>query len=348
MGVFAVIVSLVSIGNQSPQSGSEALASVASTATQVAPEMATDNPSVDQVIATNIAADLAERADLPVSANVSNLSISLAAKSQLAQSGDSLSYKPSIANGALDNRDVIKYKVKSGDTLASVSDKFNVSKDTIKWANNLSSNSVKKGQTLRILPVDGIMYTTKSGDTLDGIASQYGSDKALIISYNNLELAGSHLKKGTKLILPGGERDNSTGTSAGRSPGGSSYGNSGGISKAHARAAVGNRYAPGNCTWYAYNRRAELGRPIGSFWGNANTWALYASAAGYTVNGTPKNGAVFQSTAGYYGHVGIVESVNSDGSINVSEMNNIALGGFNIVNTRTIPAGQVGQYRYIH
>ncbi|MDN5819753.1 MAG: LysM peptidoglycan-binding domain-containing protein [bacterium] len=338
----------MSIGSQSPQSGGDVLASVSSTASQAAPAMATDNPSVDQVIATNIAADLAERADLPVSANISNLSISLAAKSQLAQSGDSLSYKPSIASGSLESRDVIKYKVKSGESMSDLVDKFNISKDTIRWANGLSSNTLKKGQTLRILPVDGIMYTSKSGDTIDGIASQYGSDKALIVSYNNLELASGHLKKGTRLILPGGEKETPTQSTSGRS-GGSSYGGSnGGISRSFARAAVGNRYALGNCTWYAYNRRAELGMPIGSFWGNANTWGLYASAAGYAVNGTPKKGAVFQSTAGYYGHVGIVESVNSDGSINVSEMNNIALGGFNIVNTRTISAGEVGQYRYIH
>lgn len=308
--------------------------------------MATDNPSVDQVIATNIAADLAERADLPVSANVSNLSISLAAKSQLAQSGDSLSYKPSIASGSLESRDVIKYKVKSGESMSDLVDKFNISKDTIRWANGLSSNTLKKGQVLRILPVDGIMYTSKSGDTIDSIASQFGSDRALTVSYNNLELVGENLKKGTRLILPGGEKDAPT-QSTGRT-GGSSSGSNSGISRSFARAAVGNRYALGNCTWYVYNRRAELGMPIGSFWGNANTWALYASAAGYVVNGTPKKGAVFQTTAGYYGHVGVVESVNSDGSINVSEMNNIALGGFNIVNTQTISAGEVGQYRYIH
>jgi hypothetical protein len=34
-----------------------------------------------------------------------------------------------------------------------------------------------------------------------------------------------------------------------------------------------------------------------------------------------KVGAVFQTSAGYYGHVGIVERVNNDGSFYVSEMN---------------------------
>ena len=33
-------------------------------------------------------------------------------------------------------------------------------------------------------------------------------------------------------------------------------------------------------------------RQVGSFWGNANTWASSAAAAGYTVNRTPEAGAV--------------------------------------------------------
>ncbi len=42
-----------------------------------------------------------------------------------------------------------------------------------------------------------------------------------------------------------------------------------------------------NCTWYVYERRLQLGRPISSFWGNANTWATSARAAGFVVNNTP-------------------------------------------------------------
>ena len=33
-----------------------------------------------------------------------------------------------------------------------------------------------------------------------------------------------------------------------------------------------------------------------------------ARAAGFVVNNTPAPGAIFQTTAGYYGHVGIVET----------------------------------------
>jgi surface antigen len=115
-------------------------------------------------------------------------------------------------------------------------------------------------------------------------------------------------------------------------------------SNPNARAMAGNRYSYGYCTWYAYNRRAQLGRPIGSFWGNANTWDSNAAAGGWTVSYIPIPGAVFQTDSGYYGHVGIVESVNPDGTINISDMNGIA--GWNNVGYRSNV--NPGLYTYIY
>ena len=110
--------------------------------------------------------------------------------------------------------------------------------------------------------------------------------------------------------------------------------------------AVGNKYAYGYCTYYAYNRRAELGRPIGSFWGNAATWAAYARGAGFRVDGSPEVGAVMQNSGGWggFGHVAVVESINSDGSVVISEMNGPA--GWNVIGRRTIT--NPGDFMYIH
>ena len=53
-----------------------------------------------------------------------------------------------------------------------------------------------------------------------------------------------------------------------------------------------------------------------------------------------------QSSAGAYGHVAYVESVNSNGSIRVSEMN---YGhGPGVVTSRTISASQAASYNFIH
>ena len=103
-----------------------------------------------------------------------------------------------------------------------------------------------------------------------------------------------------------------------------------------------NLYTAGQCTWYVYDK---VGGNIGSTWGNANNWASAASSAGYTVNNSPEAGSILQS-AGGYGHVAYVENVNSDGSVEVSEMN--YNGGPFSVSERTISAGEASSYNYIH
>ncbi|TBW80178.1 COG3942 and LysM peptidoglycan-binding domain-containing protein [Staphylococcus warneri] len=127
-----------------------------------------------------------------------------------------------------------------------------------------------------------------------------------------------------------------------------SYSNEAGASL-YSVSNSGNLYNYGNCTYYAFNRRAELGKPIGSLWGDAGSWAVNARNAGFTVNNIPVAGAVFQSNpgtngSGGYGHIGVVESVNSNGTVTVSEMN--WNGGFNVKSYRTIT--NPGSYNYIH
>ncbi|MFH0716486.1 CHAP domain-containing protein [Staphylococcus delphini] len=104
-----------------------------------------------------------------------------------------------------------------------------------------------------------------------------------------------------------------------------------------------NLYTVGQCTYYVFDR---VGGTIGSTWGNASNWANAAAAAGYTVNNRPSAGAILQTTQGAFGHVAYVESVGSDGSVRVSEMNY----GFGpgVVTSRTISASQAASYNYIH
>ena len=108
----------------------------------------------------------------------------------------------------------------------------------------------------------------------------------------------------------------------------------------------------GQCTYYMYNRFAQLGAPIRTTaLGNAAEWPANAAAAGYGVSSTPRAGTaiVFQRGVGgadpVYGHVGFVERVNADGSLFISEMN---VQGLNVISTRTIPAGVAAQATYIN
>lgn len=96
----------------------------------------------------------------------------------------------------------------------------------------------------------------------------------------------------------------------------------------------GNSYDYGYCTWYVKNRR---GASLPNGLGNANTWYSRAAGMGMAVGSTPKPGAVGTTTRGSLGHVVYVESVNPDGSINISEMNAPTWGG---VTYRTAGAGE--------
>ena len=64
---------------------------------------------------------------------------------------------------------VEKYAVKSGDTLASIGSKFNVSVDTIKWANNMKNETIRPGDTLDIPPVTGVVHKVVAGDNIIGV-----------------------------------------------------------------------------------------------------------------------------------------------------------------------------------
>jgi X-X-X-Leu-X-X-Gly heptad repeat protein len=55
--------------------------------------------------------------------------------------------------------------------------------------------------------------------------------------------------------------------------------------------------------------------------GNANEWAHNARAAGIPTSVIPKVGAVGVQYSGTYGHVAWVESVNSDGTLTISQFN---------------------------
>lgn len=348
--MFALLLSVISIGYYQPYAPDSGLAeNVSSVATSAgAPAKVT---KIDEKTATDLAANFAMQTHISVAANVANLSTSLEAQKEIAQSDHTVITKPQIVQPTADSRVVSTYVAKTGDTVQSIAAEHAISEETIRWANDLESDAVDEGRELVILPTDGVMYTVQEGDTFESIAQKYSAVADRIVSYNDLEVTG--IEAGAQIIIPEGVKPAEPApqpqpqtlfaTGQPTAPSGSV------TSFANVGVSAGNRYAFGNCTSYAYERRAALGRPIGSFWGNASTWATNAAAAGFTVNSTPAPGAIAQwnsysstrSVSPYYGHVGIVDRVNPDGTVTISEMN---VRGFNVVSSVTLPASSVDNY----
>ena len=100
------------------------------------------------------------------------------------------------------------YTVKRGDTLYSISRRFNIPVDEIKRLNNLTSNTLTIGQTLILNsevniepnPENGQIYIVQPGDTLFKIATNYNTTVSDIIELNNL--GTTILTPGETLLLP--------------------------------------------------------------------------------------------------------------------------------------------------
>ncbi len=102
--------------------------------------------------------------------------------------------------------EIIEIKVESGDTTSGVAQKFGISTDTIKWANDLESlDSLKPGQTLKILPVTGVSIKVSGGDTVESLAKKYSADQQGIVDFPFNDVPDDFkLKVGQLLIIPDG------------------------------------------------------------------------------------------------------------------------------------------------
>jgi murein DD-endopeptidase MepM/ murein hydrolase activator NlpD len=101
-------------------------------------------------------------------------------------------------------KEVLDYIVQPGDTLQSIAESNEILLNTLLWANDLTSSSkIKIGQSLVILPVDGVLHFVKSGDTLGAIATKYKANSENIITFN--ELANQDdIYIGDILVVPDG------------------------------------------------------------------------------------------------------------------------------------------------
>jgi murein DD-endopeptidase MepM/ murein hydrolase activator NlpD len=97
------------------------------------------------------------------------------------------------------------YVVRKGDTLTEIAKLFNVSVNTIRWANNLKQeDTIAIGQVLVILPVTGVQYTVAKGDTPQSLAKKFSADANEILEFNGLT-STEDLSVGQTIIIPNGD-----------------------------------------------------------------------------------------------------------------------------------------------
>ena len=213
------------------------------------------------------------------------------------------------------------YVVRNGDTLTGIAKMFDVSVNTILWANNIGRyDPIKIGQTLIVFPISGAPYEVKAGDTIESIAEKLKGDANEIRQFNNLS-ASHTLVAGMKIFIPDGEAPIPPSTNV---PSGSYRGGSGPYYAGYyIRPIVGGRISQSRHGYNAVDLAAPCGTPILA----------------------PHSGDVIMSrTGGWFGGYGsflIIEYPNGTQNL-LAHMSTVIVGtGWHVVQGQVI--GYMGQ-----
>lgn len=306
--------------------------------------------SVDQLSELYVVADLSDALGLASASDVASNYVVTTSMYEVGQTSSSGKIeKPNITNLAV-SRGVVEYTVRDGETMETIAARYGISTDQIRWSNGLKTTDISGGDLLYIPSSSGIVYTVGDDDTVESIVERYGGSVAEIIALNDLEVSG--VTPGMRIFIKGGELPE-TERPEYVAPVQTYYYTYLGNSSERLNIEVlgyfynlGGPYVGGQCTQWAWYMWRQNGREVPSNWGNASSWGVNAARAGYRVDHSPSAGAIFQSSAGWYGHVGYVESVNADGSIVASEMN-YGYTPWRAIRS-TIPASSAASLWYIH
>ncbi len=106
------------------------------------------------------------------------------------------------------NSDKIAYKVQAGDTLSQISQKFNISVESIAGSSGVNApDAISVGQTLNIPPKNGFYYKVKKNDRLSSILSKYKLELDIILA-ENLHIDPDLLEQGDEIFLLGAKPKN--------------------------------------------------------------------------------------------------------------------------------------------
>ena len=124
--------------------------------------------------------------------------------------------------------EAVNYRVSVGDAMFSIAKEFNIKPETILYSNGdvLEDNphNLRPGMELVIPPVDGLYYEWQDGDTLESVAQKFEADvnadekvnqddvellvdNILGFPGNDLDLTDPEIEPGTRIMIPGGQRE---------------------------------------------------------------------------------------------------------------------------------------------
>lgn len=197
-------------------------------------------------------------------------------------------------SGEFNADDISVYVIRKGDSLSEIAKMFDVSVNTILWANDLKKgDKLKEGDTLFILPISGVKHIVTKGQTLASLAKLYKVDISTITSFNGIS-PDDKLTVGDELIIPDAEMPNDD---------------------TPAKSNSKNYYATGtlkNIQGYFINPVPELKRKSQGLHGPGNRGIDLAAPTGTKIYASAP-GKVLLARNGYnggYGNMVIIEHPN--------------------------------------
>lgn len=232
------------------------------------------------------------------------------------------------------------YTIEAGDTLFAIANQFDVTIDEIKAWNNLSSDLIIAGKTIVVAEsaAPAAVSVEEAAPAVETAAPAVEEVEVQEVEEAAAPAPAVQEVQAAEVAPAVQEVAQPQAATPAAAP----------VTSASNGA---NYYDWGTCAWYVFEQRSQRGLGVGNTWGNATNWAAGAQSAGYSVSNSPSVGAIMQAPAytnGAYGlgHVAIVESVNADGSVTVSEMQ--FGGGLGQVSSRTISAAQASSHNFIN
>lgn len=203
----------------------------------------------------------------------------------------------------------IEYTVVEGDAIFSIAKKYNITPETLLWANYDvladDPHSLRPDQILIVPPTNGILHEWKDGDTVESVAAAYSADPEDILSWfgNHLDLANPVIEPGEVVMVPGGEREFQNWAS----PPVAAVGKAGVYANIAGGCVVesGGYYGGGYFIWPADNHYLS-----GNDYWSGHLAIDIAAATGMSIYAADAGVVVFSGWYGSYGNMVMVDHQN--------------------------------------